>query len=222
MGQMLNEKTSPLPSIQRLPSYLRLLEAAKKRGEVVVSCTHIAEELGQLSVQVRKDLAITGVTGRPKVGYRIDELIDAIKKCLGWDKRTNAFLVGAGNLGSAILNYGGFVYHGLNIVGAFDASPQLYGKMINDHKVFPFDEMVEFSRLLRSQYGIEVAMGVITVPAFAAQEVANKLVQVGVRAIWNYAPVTLELPSNVICENVKLSESFAILTHRMKTQLEEK
>ncbi len=217
---MPTEKTSPLPSIQRLPSYLRLLDAARKRGESVISCTHIAEELGQLSVQVRKDLAITGVTGRPKVGYRIDELIDAIKACLGWDKQTNAFLVGIGNLGSAILNYQGFVFHGLNIVGAFDASPQLYGKVINGHKVFAFEDMVDFATRQRTLYGIDVTMGIITVPAVAAQEVANSLLQVGVRAIWNYAPVTLELPDDVLCENVKLSESFAILTHRMKSRAE--
>lgn len=216
---MFTVKNLPVPSIQRLPTYLRLLEAAKVRGERVVSCTRIAEELGQQSVQVRKDLAITGVTGRPKVGYRVDELIDAIKRLLGWNRETNAFLVGVGNLGSAILNYRGFVVHGLNIVGVFDANPQLWGKEVKGRRVLPFDMMLDHALELQSQ-DVDIEMGIITCPAFAAQEVADMLLKVGVRAIWNYAPATLELPQHIICENVKLSESFAVLTNRMKNQRE--
>ncbi len=214
---MINPKNLPIPSIQRLPRYLRLLEEAKARGERVVSCTRIADDLGQLSVQVRKDLAITGVTGRPKVGYRVDELIDAIRNFLGWNQKSNAFLVGVGKLGSAILNYAGFVTHGLNVVGVFDVNPRLRGKEVNGHKIIPFGEMLDYVKMLNG-YGIVVQMGVITVPASAAQDVADKLVQCGVRGIWNYAPTVLELPENVVCENVKLSESFAVLTNRMRNQ----
>lgn len=211
-------KNQPAPSIQRLPSYLRLLETVKRRGERVVSCTYIAEELGQQSVQVRKDLAITGVTGRPKVGYRVDELVAAIKSCLGWDRKTNAFLVGVGNLGTAILNYEGFVVHGLNIAGVFDANPDLRGRSINGHQVLAVGDMAKTAKTFKTENGAAIALGIITVPGFAAQQVADKLVSVGVRAIWNYAPVTLELPPDVVCENVKLSESFAVLTNRMKVQ----
>ena len=206
----------PTPSVQRLPNYLRLLKEIQARGENVVSCTRIADEFGQLSVQVRKDLAITGVSGRPKVGYRIDELINAIERFLGWDVKTNAFLVGVGNLGSAILNYAGFVEHGLQIVGVFDANPELFGKVINERTIRPFAMIVERAAELKKK-GINVDMGVITVPACAAQNVADRLVQIGVRAIWNYAPAQLELPENVVCENVKLSESFAVLTNRMRS-----
>ncbi len=205
----------PTPSVQRLPSYLRLLKEIQARGENVVSCTRIADEFGQLSVQVRKDLAITGVSGRPKVGYRIDELIAAIERFLGWDVKTNAFLVGVGNLGSAILNYAGFVEHGLKIVGVFDANPNLFGKVINERTIRPFATIVERATELKKK-GINVDMGVVTVPARAAQDVADRLVQIGVRAIWNYAPAQLELPENVVCENVKLSESFAVLTNRLR------
>ena len=215
---MINARNLPIPSIQRLPSYLRLLEEARDRGERVVSCTRIAEELGQLSVQVRKDLAITGVTGRPKVGYRVEELIAAIQSFLGWNEKTNAFLVGVGNLGSAILNYDGFAARGLNVVGVFDSNPAILGKKVKGHKVFAFDEMVDCANALKKEYGIEIEMGVITVPARSAQLVANRLVQIGARAIWNYAPTVLELPDNVVCENVKLSESFAVLTNRMRNQ----
>lgn len=204
--------------MQRLPKYLRLLQKAKARGERVVSCTKIAEDLGQLSVQVRKDLALTGVTGRPKVGYSVDELISAIKNFLGWNRKINAFLVGAGNLGSAVLKYHGFIEHGLNIVGVFDANPALKGASVCGRKVVAFDEMEAYAQELKKVYDISVEMGIMTVPAAAAQEVADSLVKAGVRAIWNFAPATLELPDDVICENVKLSESFAVLTNRMRAQ----
>jgi redox-sensing transcriptional repressor len=205
----------PTPSVQRLPVYLRLLKEARRRGDDVVSCTRIAEEFGQRSVQVRKDLAITGVSGRPKVGYRVDELIEAIESFLGWDVKTTAFLVGVGNLGRAILNYEGFVAHGLDVVAAFDANPALFGQEINGRVVRPLDQIASTAAQLREE-GRIVEMGVVTVPARAAQPVADKLVEIGVRAIWNYAPVRLDLPSDVVYEEVKLSASFAVLTNRLR------
>ena len=206
----------PTPSVQRLPVYLRLLKEARRHGDDVVSCTRIAEEFGQRSVQVRKDLAITGVSGRPKVGYRVDELIEAIERFLGWDVKTTAFLVGAGNLGRAILNYDGFVEHGLDVVAAFDANPALYGQTINGRLVHSLDQIAPMAERLRREQGRVVEMGVITVPARAAQTVADKLVAIGVRAIWNYAPVQLDLPRDVVYEEVKLSASFAVLTNRLR------
>ncbi len=211
-----HSRNLPTPSVQRLPSYLRFLKEAQARGERVTSCTRIAEEFGQLSVQVRKDLAITGISGRPKVGYRIDELVESIERFLGWNLKTLAFLVGVGNLGAAILNYEGFVSHGLEIVGIFDANPALWGKELKKGRICSPDEMETRAQEIRDACGRNVDMGVITVPAVAAQSVANQLVKVGVRAIWNYAPAQLELPANVVCENVKLSESFAVLTNRMR------
>lgn len=206
----------PTPSVQRLPVYLRLLKEARNRGDDVVSCTRIAEEFGQLSVQVRKDLAITGVSGRPKVGYRVDELIEAIESFLGWDVKTTAFLVGVGNLGRAILNYEGFVEHGLDVVAAFDANPALFGQEINGRLVRPLDQIASTAERLRREEGRTVEMGIVTVPARAAQQVADKLVGIGVRAVWNYAPVRLDLPSDVVYEEVKLSASFAVLTNRLR------
>jgi redox-sensing transcriptional repressor len=205
----------PTPSVQRLPVYLRLLKEARDRGDDVVSCTRIAEEFGQRSVQVRKDLAITGVSGRPKVGYRVDELIEASESFLGWDVKTTAFLVGVGNLGRAILNYEGFVEHGLDVAAAFDANPALFGQEINGRVVRPLDQIASTAAQLR-QEGRVVEMGIVTVPARAAQPVADKLVEIGVRAIWNYAPVRLDLPGDVVYEEVKLSASFAVLTNRLR------
>ncbi len=207
-----SEKAFPIPSVQRLPVYLRFLKEQHSRGESLVSCTRIAEEFGQLSVQVRKDLSITGISGRPKVGYRVDELIDAIEEFLGWNGQTNAYLVGVGSLGSAILGYDGFSEHGLHIVAAFDINPSLIGRVVHHCPVYDLKDM----RLGR-KYRIDV--GILTVPSTAAQETASMLLQLGVQAIWNYTPVRLELPSDIICEDVKLSASFAMLSSRLKKKL---
>lgn len=206
-------KSFPIPSIQRLPVYLRFLREQQRRGETLVSCTRIAEEFGQLSVQVRKDLSITGITGRPKVGYRVNELIDAIEEFLGWNQKTNAFLVGAGSLGSAILGYEGFVEHGLKIVAAFDVDPSKIGQTIHDCPVYDLKEMIE-----RGRSG-NIDIGILTVPSSAAQETASQLLQIGVRGIWNYTPVRLDVPTDIVCEEVKLSASFAVLSSRLKKRV---
>lgn len=199
----------PLPSIQRLPIYLRLLKEARDRGETIVSCTKISEEVNQLSVQIRKDLSITGIVGRPKVGYQINDLIAAIETFLGWNRKTNAFLIGAGSLGSAILKYEGFVEHGLNIVAAFDVNPELFGKTIHQCSIYPIDKLTELAK----DQTIEI--GILTVPANVAQKAADLLLKIGVQAIWNYTPARLDLPAPVICEDVKLSASFAVLSSRL-------
>ena len=217
-----SNRIPPTPSVQRLPSYLRVLRAAKERGELSASAAKIAEELGRQSVQVRKDLAITGVLGRPKVGFKIDELIDAIQSFLGWDQKTTAFLFGVGNLGTAILNYPGFVANGLEIVEVFDASPKLIGTTICGRTVRAPQEAPTLAREFKETFGKNVDMGIVTAPGSAAQSIADLLVEADIRAVWNFAPATLDLPKTVLCENVKLSESFAVLTRRMKEREEEK
>ncbi|MDR3197599.1 MAG: redox-sensing transcriptional repressor Rex [Planctomycetaceae bacterium] len=203
-------KSFPIPSIQRLPVYLRFLKEQRNRGNVLISCTQIAEEFGQLSVQVRKDLAITGISGRPKIGYRTKELIDAIESFLGWNREIKAFLIGAGSLGSAILGYAGFVEHGLRIVAAFDVDPVKIGHHIHQCPIFDFRQMYGMGQ----NAGIEI--GILTVPSAAAQEAADILVQIGVQGIWNYTPIRLDIPQEIICEEVKLSASFALLSSRLK------
>lgn len=204
-------KSYPIPSVQRLPVYLRFLEEQQKKGETLISCTQIADEFRQLSVQVRKDLSITGISGRPKVGYNINELIDSIKVFLGWDKKINAFLVGAGNLGNAILGYERFAEHGLNIIAAFDTDPRKIGQEIHRRPVYDMKEIQERGK------GADVRVGILTVSPSAAQAAANALVLLGVQAIWNYTPVKLDLSPKIICEDIKFSSSFAVLSSRLKS-----
>ncbi len=208
-----SDKSFPVPSIQRLPVYLRFLKEQRNRGEVLVSCTRIAEELGQLSVQVRKDLAITDISGRPKVGYHIADLIEAIENFLGWNTETTAYLIGVGSLGSAILGYDGFLEHGLRIVAAFDVDPNKIGRTVHRCPVLDVKSIVTDIQRDRTQ---PIDVGILTVPVAVAQESASLLLQVGVKAIWNYTPVRLDLPRDIICENVKLSASFAVLSSRLK------
>ena len=196
----------PQPSIRRLPAYLRMLRQLKKEGGVRVSCTRIANELALDSTQVRKDLALTGITGKPRVGYELNSLIEAIETFLGWDRLADAFLVGAGSLGRALMGYEGFANFGLNIVAAFDVDEDKIGKSIFGRMVHPMRSMPD---LVRSG---GVPLGILTVPAFAAQSAAETMVMSGLAGIWNFAPVKLDLPPSVAVENVELSSSFAVLS----------
>jgi redox-sensing transcriptional repressor len=206
-------KIAPLPSVRRLPAYLRFLQLLKARGRDVVSCTHIAEELGLVSTQVRKDLAVTGIVGKPKVGYSVPELIHAIQEFLGWNNTSDAFLVGAGSLGSALMGYEGFKEYGLNIVAAFDVDPAKIGTVIHGKEVFSLERLHDLA--LR----MHVLIGILTVPPPAAQDAASFMVLSGMRAIWNYTPVKLEVPENVIVEDVKLASSLAVLSSRLAEKL---
>ena len=204
---------APRPSVRRLPSYLRLLKELTQQGREVVSCTHIARELSLVSTQVRKDLAITGIIGKPKVGYAISDLIHAIQDFLGWNSTSDAFLVGAGSFGSALLGYDGFRDYGLNLVAGFDVDPQKIGTKIHGKNIYSLDRLITLSRKTHVQ------IGVLTTPASAAREAAAIMVRAGLRAIWNYTVVQLNVPSNVVVENVMLTSSFAVLSSRLAEML---
>jgi len=195
-----------IPTIKRFPSYLRLLRQYKDEGQQWISATKLAGELGLTAIQVRKDMAGTGVEGKPKVGFEIDALINAIVQNLGWDTATDAILIGAGHLGVALSRYEGFASYGLSIVAAFDKDSEKFGRPIGKTVVYPMDDVKNFV----TEHHIHIA--VITVPAEAAQEVADTLVDAGIRAIWNFAPKDLRLPSNVVLQRTDLATSFAVLS----------
>ena len=206
-------KAMPLPSIRRLPMYLRFLKQLRSHGRQVVSCTHIARELTLVSTQVRKDFAITGIVGKPKVGYDVPALISAIERFLGWNESRDAFVVGVGGLGSALMGYEGFAEYGLNIVAGFDVDPGKVGQPMHGKQVYALEKLPE--EVARRQ----VLIGILTVPAKTAQGVADLMVRSGIRAIWNYAPLTLDVPESVIVENMNLSTSLAVLSSRLEEAL---
>ena len=197
-------------TIGRMPSYLRFLKERELAGERTISSTAIAEGLSLNAVQVRKDLAvISSVAGKPKLGFEIADLIAGINRFLGYDNVTDAVLVGAGGLGRALVGYGGFKNYGLNIVAAFDTSPKLIGKSFGGVQVF---DAAVTSRLVRR---LNVLIGIIAVPKEAAQQVADELVEGGVRAIWNFAPANLVLPQGIAVKNEDMAASLAILSKRL-------
>ena len=202
-------KSAPLPSIKRLPLYLGFLRDLQRNKREFVSCTHIAEAFNFESVQVRKDLAFTGIIGKPKVGYSVPVLIDVIEDFLGWNNLNNAFLVGAGSLGSAFLGYERFQEYGLKILAAFDVDAAKIGVEIHGKEVLPLEKLPELAARMH------VHIAILTVPAAAAQAAAEILVAGGVKGILNFAPVQLNLPEDVIVEDVNLAVSFAALSTRL-------
>ncbi|MCI8459097.1 MAG: redox-sensing transcriptional repressor Rex [Clostridia bacterium] len=201
-------------TISRLPVYLRFLRDKVKAGDENVSSTVIAEGLRLNPVQVRKDLAlVSSEAGKPKLGFNVLDLIESIENFLGLRNTHDAVLCGVGSLGSTLLKYEGFKTYGLNIVAAFDVSPQTVGKKINGIAVLPFESLCSTVRRLNVQVGI------ITVPKEAAQAVADAMAQSGIRAVWNFAPTHLDLPEDIAVKYEDLAASLAVLSKKLEDRL---
>lgn len=211
MSQM-ERKTAGVPTLKRLPLYLRLLRKMKEEGEEYASGTVVAKELGLDPIVVRKDLAITGAVGRPRLGFPMDEIIEAIEEFLGWSNTTDAILVGVGNLGAALLGYKGIEQHGMRIVAAFDSDPNIIGTTVNGKTVLDIVKMPELVKRMHVQ------IGVMTVTASVAQDVADAMLEGGIRAIWNFTPTNLDVPEYVILQREELASSLAVLSHRLLLQ----
>ncbi|NLV39768.1 MAG: redox-sensing transcriptional repressor Rex [Candidatus Hydrogenedentes bacterium] len=210
-----HQRAVPEPTLRRLPVYHHMLRQCLDGGMETVSCSQIADELHYDPTQIRKDLAVTGIKGRPKVGYDLAELVDAVETFLGWNSTRKAFLAGAGHLGSALVGYGRFNRYGLEIVAAFDRDPARIGRKVHDREVLPITKLPNLARRMH------VLIGIITVPAPAAQEVADLMVQGGIRAIWNFAPTRIEAPDDVIVQNEDLYATLGVLLQRLNTTLRE-
>ena len=202
---MIKQKIPATPSIRRLPSYLHIIKQAKAEGYEFISGTVIAQELHLEPIQVRKDLAITGIIGKPKRGYPVSPLITAIEHFLSWDNSKNAIIVGAGNLATALTGYQEFKYHGLNFIAAFDKDANKIGCQIHGVPVFSIDS-------LPSQIEhLDATIAVLTVPSEFAQEAADIIVTAGIKAIWNFTNVKIKLPEDVCCQHEDLTSGYAML-----------
>lgn len=203
------------PTLKRLPLYHRFLKELLQQEQDSVSCTDIGEELKLDPTQVRKDLEAAGISGRPRIGYATVAVVDGIERFLGWKKVSEAFLVGAGSMGSALLGYRKFEECGLKIVAAFDSDPDKIGQKIHGKHVLALDKLANLAERMH------VLIGIITVPAEEAQRVAERLVAGGVRAIWNFAPVRLRVPEHIIVHNEDLYCSLASLSQKLAQALED-
>ena len=205
-------KISYAPSVRRLPSYLHIIRQAERNNDFYISGTVIAQELNLEPIQVRKDLAITGIVGKPKKGYPVDELIKAIERYLGWDSNHDAVVVGAGNLGSALMGYQEFHRHGLRIVAAFDTDPQKVGSQVHGVPVRAMENLEQGIKTI----GAEIA--ILTVPSPFAQATAETLVRSGITSIWNFTNTKLKVPDQIIVQREDLSSGYALLSVQMQTR----
>ena len=200
--------------LKRLPGYLAYLKSMPDSAPANISATALANALNMGEVQVRKDLAIVSDGGRPKVGYQREALIDDIEQFLGYDNTTDAVLIGAGKLGLALMAYSGLDAYGLNIQAAFDVSPAME-KTEDGQPIYHISKLTHYCKLHK------VLMGIITVPAAAAQEVADQLIAGGVKAIWNFAPTHLDVPPNILVQNENMATSLAVLSVHLRAAMKE-
>ena len=203
----------PEASLRRLSIYYHLLQAMTLTGVLNVSCTQIAAALNLDPTQVRKDIEATGMAGKPRVGYPLTALVRWIETFLGLNNSNEAVLVGVGSLGSALLGYDKFRRLGFDLVAAFDTDPHKAGHMIAGREVFRLDRLVDIARRRK------ILLGVIATPSAAAQGIADQMVEGGIRAIWNFAPVHLKVPPTVILQNEDLYHSLASLSFRLDRML---
>lgn len=198
--------------VRRLPVYLRFLNELNKRNIHMVSSQDLGQKLNANPAQIRKDLAYFGEFGKKGIGYDVPYLIEKIRQILKLDQLIPVVLIGAGNLGRALCNYNAYLQDNMKIVAVFDASPVRIGEQINNLKVQPVVELKE--TLIRHK----VRIGIITVPAPEAQSVANQLVEAGIEAILNFAPVIIKVPDAVRVHHADFTTELQSLAYYLETK----
>jgi redox-sensing transcriptional repressor len=209
------EKEISKATIARMPLYLHFLQAEDAKGAQYVSSTVIAQSVAVSSVLVRKDLAlVASEPGRPKLGFSVGRLIVDIEKFLGYDRISEAIIVGAGGLGKAFLGYEGFKNNGLDVVAAFDVDKRIIGTRVSDREILPLEQLETFVRERN------IRIGIITVPKRAAQDVFDRMVNAGIKAVWNFAPTPLNVPKDIVVKTEDLAASLAILAGKIYAPLD--
>ncbi len=200
-----HEREIPDATVARLPLYHRALISLHRSGASTVSSEELANAAGVNAAKVRKDLSYFGSYGTRGVGYDVAQLLEEIRNDLGLQHPRNCVVVGTGNLGAALLSFGGFKDRGFTVVAAVDVDPARVGTTIGGIRVEHQDEL---ARLVETN---EVAIGLLSTPPSAAQQVADDLVAAGVRSILNFAPTVVEVPEDVVVRHVDLASELEIL-----------
>jgi redox-sensing transcriptional repressor len=208
-GKYKTNKNVPEPTLRRLPVYLYFLEKVREDGVINISAPTIGKNVKCDSTQVVKDLAVTGIKGKPRVGYNTYELIHALEEYLGFNRTNEAFLVGAGNLGSALLAYQEHQSLGIKLIAAFDTDTKKVGTHVGSIHI------LEYNKLFHLANRLNVKIAVLTVPNHVAQQIAEDLVNCGVKAIWNFTSIILDLPDDVVVQNTSLSTNVAVLLRHL-------
>ena len=200
--------------IRRLPRYYRYLSELMENHIIRISSKELSERMHVTASQIRQDFNNFGGFGQQGYGYNVEFLYNEIGKVLGLERTHNVIIIGAGNVGRALANYPAFKKRGFVFTAVFDSEPSLYGMNIGECVVQSMDNLEKYVR------ENEVEIAALTIPKSAAPEIAARLVSLGVKAMWNFAPTDLNLPSDVLVENVHLAESLMRLSYRIK-ELEE-
>lgn len=190
--------------VGRLPIYLRVLNHLIAEGRQITSSQELGDRLGISSAQIRKDLSHFGEFGKQGTGYNVTYLRDQLAEILNVDREWRMVLIGAGDLGHALVHYHRFADNGFQIVGVFDTDPAKIGTLLGVHQILGMDDLAQVVR------GQRVEIAIIAVPPAAAREVASTLIGLGIRSLLNYAPITLTTPSNV---HVQYVDPVAQLQH---------
>ncbi|MFO7895518.1 MAG: redox-sensing transcriptional repressor Rex [Candidatus Cloacimonadales bacterium] len=196
-------------AIRRFPVYYRQILTMHKAGIEFTSARRLEELTGIHKTQIRKDIALTGLVGVPRVGHNVQQLVQAIKTFLCWDEENRAVLIGAGNLGRAILNYPGFLEAGTKIVAAYDIDQSVCGSQVNGIKIWSLEAMDEQLQKLQANIGI------ISTPENRAQQAADKLMQNGVKGLWNFTQAQIIHPADVVVETVDLYRGLGVISKRI-------
>lgn len=195
--------------VKRLPRYYRYLGEIFESGVERISSNELSQKMNVTASQIRQDLNHFGGFGQQGYGYNVEHLYVEIGKILGVDKKHNMIIIGSGNLGQAIANYTDFEKRGFVVTGLFDNNPKLHGRRIRGIEVLPMERLEEFI----IEHNIDIAA--LTIPKDEAVKVAEELVDCGIKAIWNFAHIDLNLPKDIVVENVHLSESLMRLSYNL-------
>lgn len=196
--------------IKRLPRYYRYLSDLLKVDIKRISSKELSKKMGITASQIRQDLNCFGGFGQQGYGYNIESLYNEIGKILGLDRRFTTIIIGAGNMGNALANYGNFKKRGYDMIGIFDIAQERIGKNINGITIMHMDKLDDFIK----EKHVDIA--ILTIPSKNVSEVAEKVTELGVKGIWNFSPQDLHLSSDAIVENVHLSDGLMVLGYRIK------
>ena len=201
----------PEPTLRRLPWYLAFVKLMKGNGETFISSTQIAKEINVDPSQVAKDLSFVNISGKTRVGYDINALVDVLEDFLGFTSQHKAFLFGVGSLGASLLHDTGLGQYGLEIVAGFDVRKDLDGSMINGIPVFHMDDFPAKQK----EYGATI--GVIIVPVEKAQEVTDRIIEGGIKALWNFTPFRIRVPEHIVVQNTSMYAHLAVMFNRLNS-----
>ena len=200
----------PEPTLRRLPWYLAYIDILKANGVETVSSTQISKAISVDSSQIAKDLSFLNIKGKTRIGYEVDTLSNVLSHFLGFKEIHNAFIVGVGSLGAALIHDTGLSNYGLNIIAGFDITPDIIGKKICDVPIISIDAMQHY------QQKMNASIGILAVPANQAQDAADTMAASGLKAIWNFTPYRIKVAEGIVMSNTSIYAHLALIYNRLR------